>query len=428
MKKLFNNIQIINGGFNIKQWLIISLLLRLIVMPFTAHGDVFFIYKFPHIFSHGEWDTYGIAAEQHNIFYYPPFTLIFFAVVQFIFGFLFPGFEEFTHALRFLETKAIYKSEYLYLSLFLMKLPYLFFDCLIVLTCWKMLPNDKSKLIFTVFWAVNPLVIYSTFMFGQFDLIPAFFVVLACYFSLQRGREQYACLSIASGCIFKLFPIVFLPVVLLTSCRNVRDFIRLSLYGVVPVLLFYGVFYLISGEAVLKLLFETSFLAKFSFELKIFFLRFCQASAYFLVCLHILSSSREQLNYILLIQYFMVIYLAISWGLPSYSTHYFMWFIPFFILYIQQRPEWKKPFYLLLLTIFLAGLKSRPSCIGIFAPVNPEFFLSFPSLKDVTGFVFDLKTYDMTIDLLYKGISGLLLLTIIKNLYTPLNKPAVKSF
>ena len=202
------NIQTITGRFNIKQWFLISLLLRLIVMPFTVHGDLFFVYNTPHIFSHGEWNAYQIASENFSP-YYPPFALIFFSSVQIAFRFIFPGFEEFTHSLRFLSSSDLYESEHLFTFLFLMKLPYLLFDTLIILTCWKMLPNDKSKLNFTIFWAVNPVVIYSTYMFGQFDLIPSSFVILACYFSLQRGKEHYACLSIAAGCLFKIFPIVF---------------------------------------------------------------------------------------------------------------------------------------------------------------------------------------------------------------------------
>ena len=403
--------------FNIKQWFLISLLLRLIVMPFTMHDDMMFIYRIPHLLLHSELDVYGISVEQFHSHYYPPFALIFFAFIQFILGFLFPGFEEFTHAIGLLETKALYEAEHFYLSVFLMKLPYLFFDCFLILVCWRMLPSNKSKLNFTIFWAVNPLVIYTTFMFGQFDLIPAFFVVLACYFSLQRGREQYACLCIASGCLFKVFPIVFLPVVLLISSRNIKDFFRFSLYGIVPVLFFYGVFYLISGEATLRLFSAFSYNTKMFIDFKTVILRFSQATVYILLCIHLILYKREQLNYTIIIQYFLVIYLAIYWGLQLSSTHYLTWFVPFLILYVQQRSDWKKPFYFLLLIIFLDGLKPRTGCLGIFAPINPEFFLSLPSLKDVTGFLFDQKTYDLTIGLLFKGVTGLWVLAILKNLY-----------
>jgi|TARA_B100001964_G_scaffold192152_1_gene214750 hypothetical protein len=409
--------------FNIKQWFLISLLLRLIVMPFTVHGDMFHIYNVPHFFSHGEWNAYEIAVEKY-ITYYPPFAMIFFAFVQLIFRLLFHDFEEFTHTLGFLGEKALYESEHLYLSLFLMKLPYLVFDCLLILTCWKMLPGCKRKHDFMVFWAVNPIVIYSAYMFGQFDIIPSFFVILSCYFSLQKGKGHYACLSLAAGCLFKLFPIVFLPVVLLISSRNMKDFVRLSFYGIIPILFFYGIFYLVSGEAVFKLLSIVSDIsrAKFSFDMKLLIFRICQAVIYFLICFHAFFY-REKLNYTLLIQYFLAVCIALLWEVNLPATHYFIWIIPLIILYIQEHPEWKKPLYFLMLIIFLAGLKPRTGTLGIFAPINPELFLSFPSLKDVTGFLFDQKTYDIIIGLLFKGITGIWALVILKNLYYTSNKP-----
>ncbi len=405
-------------NFNIKQWFLISLLLRLLVMPFTVHGDIYHVYNVPHFLSHGEWNAYEIAAEKY-LNYYPPFAMIFFAIVEFLFRLIFPGFEQFTHSLAFTEGNDLYGSEHLFLSLFLMKLPYLFFDCLLILTCWKMLPNDKCKLNFTVLWAVNPIVIYSAYMFGQFDVIPSFFVVLSCYFSLQKGKEKFACFSIAAGTLFKLFPIIFLLPVLLISSRSIKDFFRLSIYGILPVLFFYGIFYLVSGEALFKLFFTISDanVAQFSFEINLLILRICQTVIYFLICFHAFSH-RKKLNYPLLIKYFLAVYFALFWEVNLASTHYFIWFIPLIILYIQKHPEWKKPFYLLLLIIFLAGLKSRTGSLGIFAPINPEFFMSMPALKDITGFLFNLRIYDSILVLLFKGITVLWVFGIFKNFYT----------
>lgn len=299
-----------------------------------------------------------------------------------------------------------------------MKLPYLFFDCLIILTCWKMLPSDKSKLNFTAFWAINPVVIYGTYMFGQFDLIPSFFVILACYFSLQRGKERFACLSIAAGCLFKIFPIIFLPLILLISSRNLKDFIRLSFYGVFPVLLFYGVFYLISGNAVIKIFTVLMGFSEFSVDYGNTTLRFCQFTVYCLVCFHVFNFRKEKLPYPVIIQCFIAIYFAAYWGiLISFEPHRFLWVLPFLVLFVQEHSGWKKPFYVLIVLIFLLGLRPRASAIGIFAPIYPELFLSFPSLKDITGFLFDQKTYYTTIKFLFISLTGVWVLSILRNLY-----------
>ena len=86
-----NNPEITDNRFNAKQWLLISLLLRLMVMPFTLHGDLLFVYGAPHFLSHGQWDAYRIASEMFDVAYYPPLTMIVFAGIQFVFRFLFPS-------------------------------------------------------------------------------------------------------------------------------------------------------------------------------------------------------------------------------------------------------------------------------------------------------------------------------------------------
>lgn len=407
--------------FSLRQWLLIGLLIRLLVMPFTLHGDMLFVNSYPHFLAHGVWDAYGAGLVKNDVGYYPPLAMIFFALVQTFLGFIFPGFEEFLHSITYQSVDPL-DSKYLFLALFLMKLPYLAVEFSLVTICLRMIPDDKDKRTFMVFWAVNPVVIYGTYMVGHLDLIPAFFVALACYFSLRKGKEHWACLSLAVGGLFKVFPIVFLPVILCIASRGLKDFIRLSLYGVVPVAFIYGVFYLISGEAVFHIFTVLSHDFSASIDFGNLFLRLCQAGIYGLVCFHILFLRQTRLDYFSLAQYLLIVYFAVYWGHLLASTHRYIWFIPFFILLISQRPQWRKPFYFLLLIIFLAGLRSRKQALGIFAPINPEFFLSFPSLKDITWFVFGPKVYDVTVAVLFKIVTAIMTLALLKNLYFPFRK------
>ena len=403
-----------NYRFSTQQWFLIGLLLRLIVMPFTMHGDMYFVYKYPHYFSHGEWDIYGKGI------YYPPANVIFFATVQFIYRIIFPGFENFTHMLAYTNTD-MYESEHIFLSHFLMKLPYLVFDIFLINICWRMILDKNNKKYLMIFWAVNPVIIYGTFMVGQMGLIPTFFVVLACYFSLKKGKESFACLSLAAGTLFKLFPIIFLPMVLCISSRNIKDAFRLSLYCLLPILFFYGIFYLISGPSVFNnfRLVDDQFFQDISLSQNFgnVLLKLCQAFVYFFVCYHILQLRPDRLNYLVLIQCFLAVYLAFYWVHIIAATHRYVWFIPFMILYIQKYPKWKKPFYLLMVVIFLAGLRSRGSFMGIFGPLNPELFFSIPSLKDITWHLFG-PTYDIIAESLFKVITAIMALLLLKNIYS----------
>lgn len=405
-------------GLSTKQWFLISILLRLLIIPLTFHGDILFVNRAPHLLAHGEWNAYEIFLREYSDYgYYPPLAMLLFGFCQFILTFLFSGYEAFLHSALTGFTTDVLSADHLFLSLFLMKIPYLVFDCWLIRICWKMLPEPKARRSFMVFWAVNPIVIYGTYMMGQYDLVSAFTVVLACFWAVQRGKEHWACLALAAGCLLKLMPVVFLPLVILMGSRNMKDAVRLSLYGTVPIVIFYGGFYLISGDAMLQLFSDLSYVANTSTDYRTIFLRVCQAMVYALVLHHIWFKSRNAVDYSLAGKYFLLVYIAVYWGVVPNQTYYFIGFIPFLILFVQERPEHRKTFYSLILIIFLLGLRSRSSFIGIFAPVNPEFFLSWPSLKDVTGFLFNQETYLKAMKYLYLGVTAFWVVSIFKNLY-----------
>jgi len=58
------------------------------------------------------------------------------------------------------------------------------------------------------------------------------------------------------------------------------------------------------------------------------------------------------------------------------------------------------------MVIFLAGLQSRASCFGIFRSLEPEFFMSLPSVMEAAGFLFPLGVYYATLSLVFKAATG----------------------
>lgn len=386
-------------------------------MPFTFHGDIVFLNRLPHLFSHGEWDAYGISVTKYSAHYYPPFTLIFFAGFQFVFRVLFSGYESFVHAFGETGVKDLLDLDSIYLSLFLMKLPYLIFDGLLLWTSWQMLPDQENRRTFLVFWLVNPVVIYGTYMIGQFDLIPTYLVVLAVYLSLQQGKEHYASLSLAAGCLFKVFPLLFLPLVLVVASRGIRDGVRLALYGIVPVCLVYGLFFLLSGKAAFQLFSTFSGRLAVKTDAGFPWLRLFQASVYMFVCYCLFTLRRKPLNYNLLTNAFLAVSLAVAWGLLLSSTHYLIWMMPFMTLFAVMNPQWRKTYLLLLVVIFMAGLKARAESLGIFAPLNPQMFMSFPALQDIVGALLDPGLYARSVGIIFKTIATIITLSSLKSLY-----------
>ncbi len=402
----------------VQQWILIGVLIRFTLAPLTMHADIFFVYQFPHFLSHGQWNVYEIGEKSFNASYYPATTLFVFSFFDFIFSSLFSTYEAFVHSLSTTSPNIALNSPHIFSNVLLFKTPYFIFEALIFLAGWKMIENDSAKKNFAFLMAINPLIIYSTYLFGQFDLLPAFFVFVAGFFALQRGREHFGSIAIACGFMSKVFPIIFFPFYLLVAAKSIKNAFKLFLYFLAPILGIYSVLYMINGDSIFFLLKKFSYNLDSTQSIKHLMIRLFQATIYGIVCWHAFFLARKQIDYPLLTKYFLVIYMAAYWGLNIHSTHYFIWHIPFFILLASFAPGWEKRMYILLAIIFLAGLRDRTSFIGLLAPLNPEFFLSFPSLKDVTGFLMNQSLYDQAIGYLFNFYAGLIIYWALKDIFS----------
>tara|TARA_B100000686_G_scaffold351783_1_gene451514 strand:- start:2179 stop:3453 length:1275 start_codon:yes stop_codon:yes gene_type:complete len=395
-------------GFNFKQWLMVGFILRLSVMPFTFHGDIFFILLTPMYLIDGELDAYGTFAARYglanNTGYYPPFTLLYFSFWEFILSCVFVDFPNFSEYLFENNAKGFLDSNTQFRWIFLLKVHYLAFDALLVNTIFRMLPSgDHHRKTFTIFWALNPVIVFGTYMVGQLDLIPSSLVVLSCYFCLRKGKEHFAALSLAAGCLFKVFPIIFLPMVICLTCRTLKSALKISLYGILPVVVIYGIFYGISGSPIFSLFSGQQHNIEISMRPEAIILRGSQALIYAIVCFHIWKTPLSKLNYLILVQYFLIVYFAIYLGFFVSSVHRYIWFTPFILFWIHHNHQWRKPFYFFLMLIFLGCLRSRSTSLGILAPINPKLFMSFPSVKDAACFLMDCALYYKIITYVFKA-------------------------
>ena len=114
--------------------------------------------------------------------------------------------------------------------LFLLKLPYVIADILCLVFLTKLFPDSRRKRLATVLWLVNPFVLYSAYLMGQFDIFIALFFILAIYaFHKDRNSLAAVCLGISAG--FKPFSLVMLPFV--TRSRWKSIFLGVGTYGLI---------------------------------------------------------------------------------------------------------------------------------------------------------------------------------------------------
>lgn len=171
-----------------KLWivLIVGIILRIFLSLSTFHPDI------AALSAGGQFVTSGHILNLYDyssnalVLNYPPLIYWLFG----LFNFLFSG------------------------NVSLLKLSYLFFDISIAFLLSKIVDPKKTFLAFSL-WIFNPVSLYSTYMMGQFDIIPTFFTILAIYL-ISKEKLSWAAIALGGGIAFKLYPIFLLiPLILL---------------------------------------------------------------------------------------------------------------------------------------------------------------------------------------------------------------------
>ena len=85
-------------------------------------------------------------------------------------------------------------------------------------------------------YALHPVSVLVGAFHGQFDAVALFFVLLAV-FTFEAGRRDASALALAAAIALKSFPVLLLPVFLLTPGMTVRGRMRFAALAVVPVVL-----------------------------------------------------------------------------------------------------------------------------------------------------------------------------------------------
>lgn len=231
-------------------WLLFGLTLRIGLAVFTLHPDIWGISLTPSFFAFegvlnpyryfgdlSQASLYAKSVASHlnpaDMFIYPP--LAYFTLG--IFTFLFSTINDTSYfqvvASNLDKTLG---DPALFRYLFFAKLPYFFFDFAALYFLLKIFTEQKQKRIAFFLWLFNPIILYATYMIGNFDIIPVFLTVLGTYFFMQKKYLQgFLCFGIGAG--FKTYPILLgLPLVFLFAGK-IREKITYLALLVTPYLL-----------------------------------------------------------------------------------------------------------------------------------------------------------------------------------------------
>ncbi len=211
-------------------------LLRLVLMPAAGYGDLHAIAYALHLLAFdGSLQPYSIihaipedlvpVPGLFDFFTYPPLTyLVLGGAMALLRPFYGEGFGP-AVGLNFYDLMSMRPQ--IALWLFLYKLPLLAADIAILATFWKIGADAGQKLRLAALWALNPVAIITAYLFGQFDFLPALFILIG-WTAAMRGRPGWGAAALGISAGFKVYSVLVIPVFAVIAGRSLRDRIRLG--------------------------------------------------------------------------------------------------------------------------------------------------------------------------------------------------------
>lgn len=289
------------------------------------------------------------------------------------------------------------------LQLLLLKLPYLLFDVSIGLLLLRLFKSERDSKVAFLFWIFNPINLYATYMMGQFDIIPTFFLVLSIYFA-SKSKLNMAALALGGGIAFKIFP-VFLVIPLIILGKTFFDKIKLLGLTVVPYLLSILPFIGSSNfrsEALFASQNDKSLYASLpvSGGESIMLFPASLILFYLLIWRKIDESSLWKLYLIPLLLFFIF---------THYHPQWLIWLIPFLIMDLTlDRFKNILPILLILGSWLLSLFFFDPSLtVGLFTPILPNLY-NAPSLWNLLSLNIDYNFSRSLLQTIFAGASGFL--------------------
>src|SRR3990170_8189848 len=197
---------------DVRKWLLTGLLIRLLVMPFTAHSDLLTVYQRAHLILAGR-SIKGLGPRLFN-YIHAAFLLLVrpFLPYATIWG------DPKLQATLGVDWLGFVNQPSAFRALFLFKLPYLAIEVLVIWLLLKLTEPDR-RLQVLVFWILNPIVIFSTYIFWRFDVITVSLLLAALYMA-KKGWNNRAVAILGIAVLLRVYPIILiLPFALILESR-----------------------------------------------------------------------------------------------------------------------------------------------------------------------------------------------------------------
>lgn len=380
--------------------LIVSTLIKILLMPISTHSDLLTINMFPPLlFQEKVIDIFEYIdrLDPHRGFsYYSPFTYYFFAATAYIYYLVTPSVIEWMASLRqvylggltgqavdFIRSAG---NPNIFLNLFMLKLPYAVADLLAVLILYKISKMRLINVWHVAVWATSPVILYTTYIFGQFDILVLFFILLG--FILVRKRPYIGFLILGLAGAFKIYPfLIIIPSAVIIG-YNLKEKLKLLTISFLP--------FIITD---IPTLISSPDLALFTFFPKNIFhyktvlygwdkyspiIKYAAFAFFYLAILSLAFFLKIRDKWRFAIGLSLITFLFAVTLAGRTHFHYLIWEMPLLLLWFNKRPKFVV-IITLVQTISFASYKllANQLQLGLFAPLAPEYFSTLPTINSL---------------------------------------------
>lgn len=315
------------------KYFLIGLIIRFIFIPFFMHTDLLSTFR-----RAAETVFAGNIGSDFQQF----LTNIIHSAYLFVARFFIPDISSYSNILLDPDASASWinfiSSNNVFIVLSLFKSLYLFFDIICMFLIIRLLYDGEAgkKLKVFKYWALNPIVIFVSFIFARHDVI-GIFVTLVAILLAKYKRKYWAIAVLALAVAVRFFPIMILPLLIFYLADRKKDYIILFSIGISGLVAIEAFSYIYFNRSVIFSLLNTehfNFILSSKLELIVHDRIFLFVAVYIIIILSFLHLRKKSFDVFL--NYCAIVYLMYV-SLCYFHPQYLLWMVPFLILIFVRK-------------------------------------------------------------------------------------------
>jgi hypothetical protein len=208
-----------NEGFHtLVKWAVVGLFIRLLVAPLFASIDLMTTAWGGLLLANGN----GLVLAND-----PPALFLFFGGMYKLLWPILPSsavatiISNTTYTPSFLHLLFRVTEPGMYAFILISKIPFFLFDFGTAFLLLKLVDDARRKLLVFKVWMLSPFAIFISYLFGQYDIIPTFFLVVSIVF-LKKKNYGASFLALGVSSAFKVFGLLLFPFYLILFIRQTK--------------------------------------------------------------------------------------------------------------------------------------------------------------------------------------------------------------